>query len=103
MLQAAHVDTYLGCRLANVRKTGTKIESLRCEDGHEFQAVVFLDSSYEGDLMKAAGVASVVGREGTSQYGESLAGQQVFLPGHRLRFLIFRSPPTILLPACSPM
>ncbi len=82
MLRAAHVDTYLGCRLANVRKTGTKIESLRCEDGHEFQALVFLDSSYEGDLMKAAGVAYVVGREGTSQYGESLAGRQDLLPGH---------------------
>jgi hypothetical protein len=82
MLQAAHVDTYLGCRLANVHKTGTEIESLRCDNGHEFRARVFLDSSYEGDLMKAAGVAYVVGREGTSQYGESLAGRQDLLPGH---------------------
>ncbi len=82
MLQAAHVETYLDCRLAGVSKTGTRIESLRCENGHEFQARVFLDSSYEGDLMKAAGVAYVIGREGTSQYDESLAGRQGLLPGH---------------------
>jgi hypothetical protein len=42
---------------------------------------VFLDSGYEGDLMKAAGVSYTVGREGMDKYNESLAGRQDLLPG----------------------
>lgn len=34
---------------------------------------VFIDASYEGDLMAAAGVPFAVGREGKEEYGESLA------------------------------
>lgn len=89
MLQSAHVDLNLGCRLADVRKTGSDIQSLRIEDGREFRARIYLDASYEGDLMKAAGVSYVLGREGISQYGESLAGRQDLLPGHhQFRFAV---------------
>jgi hypothetical protein len=35
---------------------------------------MFIDASYEGDLMAAAKVSYIVGREGRAQYGESLAG-----------------------------
>lgn len=82
MLTAAHVSTYLQCRLVDAHKTGAQLDSVRVEDGREFHAGVFVDSSYEGDLMKAAGVAYTIGREGKSQYGESLAGRQDLLPGH---------------------
>jgi hypothetical protein len=40
------------------------------------QAKVFIDCSYEGDLMARAGVAYAFGREAKSTYGESLAGAQ---------------------------
>jgi len=39
-------------------------------------AKVFVDGSYEGDLMAMAGVSYHVGREGRQQYGESLAPEQ---------------------------
>jgi len=39
----------------------------------DVQAAIFIDASYEGDLLAAAGVAHTIGREGRDQYGESLA------------------------------
>ncbi|MCX7008239.1 MAG: FAD-dependent oxidoreductase [Kiritimatiellaeota bacterium] len=39
---------------------------------------VFIDASYEGDVMAAAGVQYAVGRESKSEYGESLAGVRGF-------------------------
>lgn len=42
---------------------------------------VFIDASYEGDLLAAAGVPYAIGREDRSRYGESLAGRQELLPG----------------------
>lgn len=38
------------------------------------EAKVFIDASYEGDLMAAAGATHTMGRESRAQYGESLAG-----------------------------
>ena len=50
--------------------TATKKNVLRV------QAKVFVDASYEGDLMAKAGVSYVVGRESRDTYNESLAGQR---------------------------
>jgi hypothetical protein len=69
-------------RLLSVRKDASRITSLLTENGGEFLARVYIDSSYEGDLMKAAGVSYVVGRESRSRYGESLAGRRENLPGN---------------------
>jgi hypothetical protein len=44
------------------------------ENGASFSARIFADCTYEGDLMAQAKVSYTVGREGVSQYGESLAG-----------------------------
>lgn len=82
MLEKAHVTTCLECPLSAVRKKGTAIESIATTNGRTLDARIFIDSSYEGDLMKSAGVSYVVGREGRTQYGESLAGRQDILPGH---------------------
>ncbi|HEV7837392.1 MAG TPA: FAD-dependent oxidoreductase, partial [Gemmatimonadaceae bacterium] len=68
---------FLGHRLkaqGGVHKTGTTIEEIVTENGDRFRAKLFLDSSYEGDLMAQAGVSYTVGRESSAQYGESLAG-----------------------------
>ncbi len=87
MLQNARVETFFQCRLASAVKSGSQLTVLRTENGREFSASIFIDSSYEGDLMKAAGVSYVVGREGRLRYGESLAGRQDLLPGrHQFRF-----------------
>lgn len=40
-------------------------------------AKVFIDASYEGDLMASSGVSYRIGREGRDEYGESLAGVRI--------------------------
>jgi hypothetical protein len=82
MLADARVQTFFRCRLSSAEKNGPQLVLIRMESGMVFSAKVFIDSSYEGDLMKAAGVSYVVGREGRAKYGESLAGRQDLLPGH---------------------
>jgi hypothetical protein len=49
--------------------------------GRSYEAAVFVDASYEGDLLAAAGVSYAVGREDRSRYGERWAGRQELLPG----------------------
>ena len=64
-------ENYLQC----VTKDGPRIKSLLTQQGR-FTAKVFVDGTYEGDLMAAAGVDWTIGREGREAYGESLAGKQ---------------------------
>ncbi len=72
--------------LLRVRMDGTRIIEMETRGGTLFTAKVFIDSTYEGDLLKAAGVSYGVGRESRSKYGESYAGRQELLPGnHQLR------------------
>ena len=80
-LTEAKVKVLFEHRLHSVRKEESRIVSLKTENGGEFSARVFIDSSYEGDLMKAAGVVYAIGRESRSRYGESLAGRRETLPG----------------------
>ena len=85
-LAQARVQMFFGQRLAGIAKRAARITELRTGSGEVFQAAVYIDSSYEADLMKAAGVSYTVGRENRSLYGESLAGRQEFLPGsHQFR------------------
>jgi hypothetical protein len=53
------------------------IESIRMESGKIFRGRMFIDATYEGDLMAEAGVSYTVGREANSQYDETLNGVQV--------------------------
>jgi hypothetical protein len=85
-LKEAGVLVLFDRRLASIRKQAGRIVSLRTTSGDVFEAPVFIDGSYEGDLMKAAGVSYAVGRDSRSLYNESLAGRQDFLPGsHQFR------------------
>ena len=67
-----------------------------CADGTEFvaPAAVFVDGTYEGDLMAAAGVPWRVGREGKDEYGESLAPEKPDgqLQAYNFRFVMTREP-----------
>jgi hypothetical protein len=56
---------------------GGKIQSIRMESGLVVHASYFMDCTYEGDLMAAAGVPFTVGREGNERYGEFFNGVQV--------------------------
>lgn len=53
-----------------------RITEIRMLDGTAYRARVFIDATYEGDLMAAAGVSYAVGREPNSRYGETLNGVQ---------------------------
>jgi len=63
-------------RAQGVAKDGNRIVSITTLDGRTFAGRMFIDATYEGDLMAAAGVTFAVGREANSQYGETLNGVQ---------------------------
>lgn len=61
---------------------GGRIRSITMESGRVFRGKIFIDATYEGDLMAAAGVSYAVGREANAQYGESLNGVQTAMARH---------------------
>lgn len=75
MLDEAKVQVLTRRVLKSAVKEGPRITELRTTDG-DFKAKVFVDATYEGDLLAAAGVSWTIGREGRKEYGESLAGKQ---------------------------
>jgi hypothetical protein len=75
MLSEAGVRVWTRQVLKNVHKEGARLVKLVTERG-EYEAKVFIDGTYEGDLMAAAGVRWTIGREGRKEFGESLAGKQ---------------------------
>lgn len=77
MLKEAKVEVVFGERLdraKGVTRDGTRIVSMTTESGKTFSGKVFIDATYEGDLMAAAGVTYTVGREPNEQYHETLNG-----------------------------
>ena len=54
-----------------------RITAIRMESGRVCRAACFIDATYEGDLMAAAGVKYAVGRESNATYGEKYNGIQV--------------------------
>ncbi len=59
-----------------VAKQAGRIASIRMESGTTFAGKVFIDATYEGDLMANAGVSYAIGREGNDVYGETINGIQ---------------------------
>jgi len=76
----ARSDGYLintpGTTAKGVSKTKGRISSITMESGKTFEGKMFIDATYEGDLMASAGVTFTVGREGNAIYGESFNGVQ---------------------------
>ena len=86
MLNDSHVTVLLHHQLRQknaVIKNGTRITEISMENGSSWKAKIFIDATYEGDLMAQAGVSYATGREGISQYGEPLAGLRAETPGHQ--------------------
>jgi hypothetical protein len=59
-----------------VKKQHKKIVAIQMESGKILKGKMFIDATYEGDLMAVAGVSYTFGREAFSQYGETLNGVQ---------------------------
>lgn len=61
---------------AGTVKKANHLIALKTETGKLFFGKMFIDATYEGDLLASAGVSYIVGREANSQYNESLSGVQ---------------------------
>ncbi len=75
MLKEAGVTVLTERYLQAVKKSGPRITELVTSNG-TFNGRVFVDGSYEGDLMAAANVEWTIGRENREEYGEELAGKR---------------------------
>lgn len=79
----AHLDVLYEHRLQSVLKDETTITEITLEHSRGAQRVkkikakMFIDCSYEGDLMAKVGVSYTIGRESNSQYNETLNGVQL--------------------------
>ncbi len=79
-LRELKVPVILGQRLnlpKGVKKDGTRIVAITMESGETYRGRMYLDATYEGDMLAKAGVAYHVGREANRTYGETLNGVQV--------------------------
>jgi hypothetical protein len=74
-------------RTEGVVTDNNEIKSIRTLSGKTFMGKIFIDATYEGDLMAAANVSYRVGRESNSEYGENWNGIQtgVFHHGHHMK------------------
>ncbi|GAB3022189.1 FAD-dependent oxidoreductase [Spirosoma pulveris] len=82
-IKRGHVNVLYAYRLRSVKKQGTAIQSITLEPSsagsatRTINAKVFLDCTYEGDLLAKAGVSYTVGREDNKTYGETYNGFQL--------------------------
>ena len=93
---------------AGVVMDGKRIARLRLEDGREFPGTMFIDCSYEGDLLPGAGVSFTIGREANATHGENINGIQTALATkNQIRsgidpYVIPGDPSSGLLPGVNP-
>lgn len=79
MLKPEKIDIVYNHRLnreTGVVKDKQKITSIKMDNGRVFNGKMFIDATYEGDLMAAANVDYTVGRESNATYDETLNGVQ---------------------------
>lgn len=94
MMRPEKIDLVYNERLnreSGVKKQGQKIVEIEMESGRKFKGKMFIDATYEGDLMAAAGVSYTYGRESNKQYGETLNGVQANKLGLTLKGAISRN------------
>ena len=112
MIAEAKVPVIFGARLdlkKGVIKEGTRIAKIVMENGRAFEGSVFIDATYEGDLMAKAGVSYHVGRESNDTYGETINGLQMLGTVHHQLvkqvdpFVKRGDPASGLLPGVTPM
>ncbi len=75
-----------------VKQSGARIVSITSLGGRTFAGRMFIDATYEGDLMAAAGIDYHVGREANRVYGEKYNGVQIGVLHHRHHFGVLEHP-----------
>jgi hypothetical protein len=78
-------------RAKGVKKSGARITAITTLSGKTYTGKMFLDATYEGDLMAAAGIDYHVGRESRAQYSEELNGVQTGVLHHRHHFGVLKT------------
>ena len=84
-IKAARLNILYNHRLISVKKENTSIREIVVENAdnpsaasnHRIKAAMFIDCSYEGDLMAKAGVSYFTGREANALYNETYNGVQL--------------------------
>ena len=84
-----------------------RITAIHLEDGREIAGAMFIDASYEGDLLAAAGVTYTVGREGVAVYDETVNGISRPVHGNNIPdgidpYVVPGDPSSGLLPGVNP-
>jgi hypothetical protein len=80
-------DEWLDRGPGGVEMVEGRIRSFRSLGGRVYRGEMFIDATYEGDLMAAAGVTFRVGREANSEYGEQWNGVQTGVFHHAHQFV----------------
>ncbi|MBB5867849.1 hypothetical protein F4553_001228 [Allocatelliglobosispora scoriae] len=106
LIAEAGVPVYFGMKLSGAAKAGNRITQLTADNGQVFRGPMFVDASYEGDLMALAGVGFTVGREANAAYGETINGVQL-RSGHQFTlpvdpYVVPGNPGSGVLPGISP-
>ncbi|KPM48108.1 xanthan lyase [Jiulongibacter sediminis] len=81
-----HRDQWLLRKPEGLKKEKGKIKSFQTLSGNTYKGKIFIDATYEGDLMALAGVSYTVGREANSLYDEKWNGVQKDVKHHRHYF-----------------
>ena len=79
-------------RAKGVRVVEGRIAEITMLSGKSFKGKMFIDATYEGDLLAAAGVSYHVGREANATYGEEWNGNQVGILHHGHHFGAVKKP-----------
>lgn len=77
------IPVYLNQHLAEVSKENGAIIEIIMENGSRYKGKVFMDCSYEGDLLAKSDVSYFVGRESNATYQEIYNGVQFGAPHHK--------------------
>ncbi|RYD31998.1 MAG: FAD-dependent oxidoreductase, partial [Verrucomicrobiaceae bacterium] len=107
MAAEAGVPVHHFSRIESVVMDGRRIVSITMDNGNVFRARMFIDASYEGDLLKKAGVTYTVGRESNLTHGETINGIQRNTSGHQFdravsAYVVPNDPTSGLLPGVNP-
>ncbi|QHV97663.1 FAD-dependent oxidoreductase [Spirosoma endbachense] len=102
-------DEWLDRSKTGITKSAGVVRSFRTMKGTVYEGKMFIDATYEGDLMAASGIKYHVGREANSVYGEKWNGveTEVFQHGHYFKanvspYVVAGDPKSGLLPEVSP-
>lgn len=102
LLKEAGVKLVTEQPLTRIESESGRIIRINSTTGSVYTAQVYVDATYEGDLMAAAGVSWTIGREGRAEHGEPYAGKQFPKPKLPISGLDAHGEPLPLITAKSP-